>query len=98
MSVDYYSCRCCGESRYEEAVAICEECGRWICCDCLVNADEYEAEFYFPEEVMNEDWEIKKEFCPLCTKTKIADSDLLKYIINKYNLDRSELEKEYKSE
>ena len=39
MSVDYYSCKHCGESRYEEYVGSCNKCGESICTSCLINND-----------------------------------------------------------
>lgn len=39
MSVDFYSCDCCGESRYEEYVGQCSKCGHSLCTSCLINND-----------------------------------------------------------
>ena len=39
MGVDYYGCDCCGESRYEEYVGSCTECGTRLCTSCVVNDD-----------------------------------------------------------
>lgn len=39
MSVDFYGCESCGESRYEEYVAHCSGCGHRICTSCVVNDD-----------------------------------------------------------
>jgi hypothetical protein len=39
MSVDFYSCDCCGESRYEECVHHCDKCQHSLCTYCLVNDD-----------------------------------------------------------
>lgn len=39
MSVDYYTCKCCGESRYEEYVGSCSKCGKSIGTCCVVNDD-----------------------------------------------------------
>lgn len=39
MSVDFYSCDCCGESRYEEYVDSCSKCGHRLCTWCLENDD-----------------------------------------------------------
>lgn len=44
MSVDFYSCDCCGESRYEEYVGWCTSCGHKICTRCVVN-DNVESDF-----------------------------------------------------
>ena len=37
MSVDYYHCEVCDESRYEEYVGTCTKCGKSLCAWCLVN-------------------------------------------------------------
>jgi hypothetical protein len=39
MSVDFYECDCCEESRYEEFVGHCNKCGHSLCTDCLANND-----------------------------------------------------------
>jgi hypothetical protein len=39
MSVDFYGCSCCGESRYEEYVGWCTTCGSALCTRCVVNDD-----------------------------------------------------------
>jgi len=39
MSVDFYGCDCCGESRYEEYVASCPKCDHSVCTSCVVNDD-----------------------------------------------------------
>lgn len=39
MSVDFYACKCCGESRYEEYVGSCNKCGASIGTCCVVNDD-----------------------------------------------------------
>lgn len=39
MGVDYYHCEVCNESRYEEYVGSCIECGNRLCTSCLVNDD-----------------------------------------------------------
>lgn len=44
MSVDFYACLCCGESRYSEYVGHCTSCGKRICTNCVVN-DDVESEY-----------------------------------------------------
>lgn len=39
MSVDYYACSVCGESKYEEYVGDCQGCGQSLCTSCLVNSN-----------------------------------------------------------
>ena len=39
MGVDYYECKSCGESRYEEYVGWCQSCGAKLCTHCLINND-----------------------------------------------------------
>ncbi len=39
MGVEYYACKSCGCSRYEEYVENCHGCNNRICTDCLVNKD-----------------------------------------------------------
>ncbi len=39
MGVDFYSCKSCGESKYEEYIGNCTNCGVSLCTNCLVNDD-----------------------------------------------------------
>jgi len=39
MSVDYYSCDCCGKGVYEEYVGKCSKCRHSLCTNCLINDD-----------------------------------------------------------
>jgi len=39
MSVDYYGCDHCGQSRYSEFVKWCDNCNRMICTKCVINDD-----------------------------------------------------------
>lgn len=39
MGVEFYHCDCCKESRYEEYVGNCTECGHSLCTYCLTNDD-----------------------------------------------------------
>ncbi|WP_346884335.1 hypothetical protein [Clostridium sp. UBA4395] len=69
MSVDFYSCDCCEESRYEEYVGHCSKCGHSLCTSCLVNNDinssyayEYNVKFDGSEKQKEEyDIESKQE-------------------------------------
>ena len=75
MSVDYYSCECCWDARYEECIKECECCGENICDNCIVWTEWLEIEYYFPEWSRNENGEIKKEHCPLCEEKKFDDAN-----------------------
>ena len=39
MGVEFYHCTCCNESKYEEYVGWCTECGKGICTSCVTNDD-----------------------------------------------------------
>jgi len=39
MSVDFYGCESCGDSRYEEYVGACNGCHNSLCTNCLVDND-----------------------------------------------------------
>jgi hypothetical protein len=101
MSVDYYSCDCCGEALYEEFVGWCEECERKLCMDCLENTEELdwnERSPYIIKEVQNGKGYIKKEHCPYCSGVTVDDCDLLEFVLKKFNLSREEAIKLFKSE
>lgn len=99
MSVDYYSCRCCGDARYEEAIISCEKCGASICDECIVlyPEDNNDCDYYFPDHVRNDKGELKSKHCPFCAGKEIDDYNLLKFIYKKYNIDEDEIKKEFLS-
>lgn len=39
MGVDFYHCKSCEESRYEEYIDHCNKCGNYICTACVINDD-----------------------------------------------------------
>src|SRR6185312_6391114 len=39
MGVEFYACKRCGESRYEEYVYHCDKCEHSLCTRCVVNDD-----------------------------------------------------------
>lgn len=91
MSVDYYSCDCCDEARYEEFVAECENCGRIICDDCVVG----EGDFF--DDMQGENG-LKKEHCPFCSGEQVHDDDLLYFALNKLGMTKEKLKKEYRNQ
>lgn len=79
MSVDYYSCDCCRDARYEEYVSECEECGRSLCDKCIENT---EGQDWF--DIINENG-----------GSKIDNDELLNYIVKKYKLNLDEEKKSF---
>lgn len=68
MSVDFYSCDCCEESRYEEFVHHCDKCGHSLGTCCVVNDDigssyahDYCVKFDGTKEMM-EEYGINEEY------------------------------------
>jgi len=47
MSVDFYGCESCGNSRYEEYVAACNKCYNDLCVSCLVDKNTIEVDSDF---------------------------------------------------
>lgn len=93
MSVDFYSCACCGEAVYEERVFSYSKCGRSICSDCAVGSLE---QMY--KDCVNDDGEMYPQYCPFCTGESIANDDLLNLALKKLNMTMSELKSEYRKE
>lgn len=96
MSVDYDGCSVCSEGIYEEYITSCECCGKNICIDCIVNAEEDQYDGGYIHPFNNDDGYLKKEYCPYCSGEIITDEMLLGYLLNKYDLDKEEVLKEYK--
>ncbi|MEG2489488.1 hypothetical protein [Anaerorhabdus sp.] len=47
MSVDYKQCDCCNKSYYEEHVGNCNECGHFLCTNCLVNKGDLDSKYAY---------------------------------------------------
>lgn len=45
MGVDYYCCKACGDSRYEEYVDSCYGCGNRVCSYCLENKGDIDSRY-----------------------------------------------------
>ena len=101
MSVDFYSCACCGEAVYEERVfsyskcgrSICSDCAGSICSDCAVGSLE---QMY--KDCVNDDGEMYPQYCSFCNGEIIAKDDLLNLALKKLNMTIRELESEYRKE
>ena len=76
MSVDYRSCSCCWDTRYEEAVTSCEKCGENICLNCVEGVDHLPpAQYFFKDWCQNDDGELLSIHCPHCIKKAIEDAN-----------------------
>lgn len=92
MSVTYEKCEVCGECRYDEFVHHCEECGEYICNWCL----EEENPGIKISDMILESGELDSKYCPICRgEDIISDSDLLEFLLEKLNITRDDVEKEY---
>ena len=79
MGVDFFPCDYCGES-------ICDV-GDYERCDCgRAWCDRKCAEFDGQDR--------EEDNCAYCRNEKAEDCDILKYLLNKYNLNRGDVEKE----
>ncbi|QSF43385.1 hypothetical protein [Paenibacillus tianjinensis] len=121
MSVDFYACDCCGESRYEEYVDTCHECGHRVCTSCVVDTDNIDSRYAYyygvkfdgtqeqrveygmeDENRFNleigeiiDDTGIAPKYCPFCSGEEVNNDDLLVFLLNKYDLEKDDVEKEY---
>lgn len=82
MSVDYYSCDCCGDAVYEEFVHSCAKCGRNICEDCFNKNVDIPERINYREDITDGQYEY------LCNKYG-------KETIDKYVIGYGELNPEY---
>lgn len=85
MGVDFFPCDYCSET-------ICD-CGHYVMCNCgrkWCNMDCAAAEGF---EYTDDDREYGS--CSFCRKEAAEDSDLFKFLLNKYKLERDVVLKEY---
>lgn len=106
MSVDYYSCKYCGDT-------FCD-CGDYVQCDCGEHwcSDECAEEDGFKRESCKsgydtednqceiECWRCKDKLesnCNYCREENFEDNELLRYVLDKHlNMSRQELIDDYK--
>jgi len=86
MGVDFYGCKCCGESKYSEHVGSCQNCGKSLCTSCLINdninsswAHEYGMHFEEDklEEIMKELSMIKEDFYDVTGKPYWSEGTII---------------------
>ena len=75
MSVDFYACKCCEESRYEEYIHECPHCGRNICEDC------FNKDVETPERIGNKEDLTEEQYSYLCKKygKTLIDTQVIKW-------------------
>ena len=105
MTIDHYECAQCGECRHE--IYFCNKCNHQICTYCLGDvADVITIDLECKEEMKYEEFleypdrnsyyfEIVE--CPYCiediTKAQVDDTQIVDYVMKKYNLTKEQLEK-----
>jgi hypothetical protein len=80
-------CGSCGDSLCDcgDSWNNCVHCGRVICNSCLVKP--YESD---------EEGEMSKECCPYCSGVEVHNDDLLRWLLDHYNLTKEFAEQVYK--
>ena len=73
MSVDFYSCDCCGETFPDCGFYITCDCGKKWCSHLCAEDDGYDGE---------------KDSCSFCRNEKFTDTQLLEYIMNVQHINR----------
>ncbi len=84
MGTDYHVCSHCNETFYydeEDIVACGDDCNRWWCNPKCAVEDGYR----FEDEAS----------CNYCRGEEAEDTDLFKFLLKKYNLNRGTVLKQY---
>lgn len=98
MSVDYYDCSCCGSNGvYEEYITHCCECGELVCSDCVINTPN-DFNYPFIGKLISSDGGLDPKYCPFCSGDKISHKQIVRYLLDKYNLSEEEVIKEILNE
>lgn len=98
MSVDYYDCSCCRNNGiYEEYISYCDSCGEFICSDCVINAPD-DVNFPFIGQLVSSHGGLDPKYCPFCSGDMVSHKQIVRYLLNKYNLSEEEVIKEILNE
>lgn len=92
MSIDYYSCNCCGETFPDCGYYVSCDCGNHWCSDECAIADGYRID---KEE--DDEWE-EETSCKYCREEDYDDSELLVYACVMLGITRDELVEKYKKD
>ena len=105
LGVDYYECDHCEECYHCDLFSRCETCDNSMCQYCLDDqCDEIKIKLYRTDEIIKlsdcekEHYGYEIVECSFCTKdfliATVSDSELINFVLEKYNLTREELEKQ----
>lgn len=98
MSVDYYDCSCCGNNGvYEEYISYCDNCGELVCSDCVINTPD-DFNFPFIGQLVSSQGGLDPKYCPFCSGDKISQKQIVRYLLDKYNLLEEDVIKEILNE
>lgn len=98
MSVECYDCSCCGNNGiYEEYISYCDNCGEFICSDCVINAPD-DVNFPFIGQLVSSQGGLDPKYCPFCSGDMVSHKQIVRYLLNKYNLSEEEVVKEILNE
>lgn len=98
MSVECYDCSCCGNNGiYEEYISYCDNCGEFICSDCVINAPD-DVNFPFIGQLVSSQGGLDPKYCPFCSGDKISQKQIVRYLLDKYNLLEEDVIKEILNE
>ena len=100
MGIDHYNCNKCEEEFPDcYSFSICGKCESYFCCECeeeqiktygvfdgSEESEEYDSYLYPEENYLKS--------CCICNLHKMCDKDVLKYILNKYNINLKEIQSE----
>lgn len=110
MSVDWFVCRCCGDTFPDCGECVFCDCGEHWCSDKCANTDGYqeegcklgyEVEYGKPiegckKQCCNSCENYIERSCKYCRKEDFSDYVLLKYALQLLNITRNELIEKYK--
>ncbi len=98
MSVECYDCSCCGNNGiYEEYISYCDSCGELVCSDCVINAPD-DVNFPFIGQLVSSQGGLDPKYCPFCSGDMVSHKQIVRYLLNKYNLSEEEAIKEILNE
>lgn len=98
MSVEYYDCSCCGNNGvYEEYISYCDNCGEFVCSDCVINAPD-DLDYPFIGQLVSSQGGLDSKYCPFCSGKAVSHKQIIEHLLNKYNLSEEEVVQEILNE
>jgi hypothetical protein len=91
---NYEICLCSQAYGNESGLYICKGKEHVFCCNCISKTKLKQVQAAWEEN----DYGVPSEFCPICSRKFVTDEDLLKFLLTKVKMTKSQAIKDFRTE